>query len=306
MTSKTIKSSQWSAPLFWFLIFAALFSLQVLPRLSQDSPVGDENIDIVDGFYYWAGDVISAPEHPPLAKGLQALPSRFMGLQSKSGLNFSRYDIRDAYFLNVLNKDHFADILTSARLITYIFGLGLGLLLFGWARRESLPFLLTVMVLWAFEPVLLAFSGFALADLPLAFFFFAAVLGYQKLIQRPSVKRAIFVGLLSGMAVTVKLTAFLLVPVFLILEFFSWVETKPKPAIGSVVQRWFWGAGAVLIWICLVYLPGTLFIPGPPWPPGLFLNAFKRIPLVFSTPCFYFQGVLSHQTHWDYYPTAFL
>jgi len=304
MIFKTNPSSRQSAPLFWFLIFAAIFSLQVLPRLSQDSPVGDENIDIVDGFYYWAGDVISVPEHPPLAKGLQALPSRFMGLQSKSGLDFSRYDVRDAYFLTVLNRAHFADILTSARLITYIFGLGLGLLLFGWARKESPSFLLTVMFLWAFEPALLAFSGFALADLPLTFFFFAVVLAYQKSTQKSSMKQAVIIGLLLGMAVTVKLTALLLVPVFLILEFFN--RTKTKAAIESVVQRWLWGGAAALVWVCLVYLPGTLFIPDHPWPLGLFLNAFKRIPLVFAAPSFYFRGILSHQTHWDYYPTAFL
>ncbi len=266
--------------------------------------MGDEGIDIVDGFYYWAGDVISVPEHPPLAKGLQALPSRLMGLQSKSGLDFSRYDIRDAYFLNVLNRNHFAAILISARFITYVFGLGLGLLLFGWARKESLPFLLTVMFLWAFEPALLAFSGFALADLPLTFFFFAVVLAHQKLMQKSLMKRAVIIGLLLGMAVTVKLTALLLVPVFLIFEFSN--GTKIKHAIGQVTQRWLWGGATALGWVCLVYLPGTLFIPGHPWPLGLFLNAFKRIPLVSAVPSFYFRGILSHQTHWDYYPTAFL
>ena len=219
MTSKTIKSTQRSTPLYWFLIFAALFSLQVLPRLSQDSPVGDENIDIVDGFYYWAGDVISASEHPPLAKALQALPLRFMGLQSKSGLDFSRYYVRDAYFLTVLNADHFAGIMENSRFVTYLFSLALGLVLFGWARRESPAFVFTVLMLWAFEPALLAFSGFAMADLPLTFFFLAALLEFQKLILKPSTCRALLVGLLSGMAVTVKFTGFLLIPVFFILEF---------------------------------------------------------------------------------------
>src|SRR5665213_360386 len=106
MTPPITASSPRSAPLYWFLIFAAFFSLQVLPRLTQDSLVGDEDIDVVDGYYYWKGDVISAAEHPPLAKALEALPSRFMGLQSKSGLNFSTYEVRDSYFLNVLNRNH--------------------------------------------------------------------------------------------------------------------------------------------------------------------------------------------------------
>ncbi|HTA75538.1 MAG TPA: hypothetical protein VK791_00105, partial [bacterium] len=110
--------SQRKAPLYWFVLFAILFSLQVLPRLSQDSPAGDEVVDIVDGFYYWQGDVVSSAEHPPLAKGLQALPSRFMGLESKSGMNFSGYAMRDGYFMTVLNRAHFESILKSARLVT--------------------------------------------------------------------------------------------------------------------------------------------------------------------------------------------
>ena len=305
MISSITASSSRSVPLFWFFIFAALFSLQVLPRLSQDSPAGDENIDIVDGFYYWQGDVISAAEHPPLAKALQALPSRFMGLQSKSGLNFSQYDVRDAYFLTVLNKDHFGTILASARFVTYLFGLALGFVLFGWARKESIPFLATVMTLWAFEPALLAFSGFAMADLPLTFLFFAAVLGYQKLIQKPSASRAVMTGLLSGMAVTVKFTALLLIPVFLILEVLAWFKTQPRLDQGAITRRWLWGNGAALVWICLVYLSGTVAIPGHPGPVGLFFYGLLSISHSFNA-AYYFRGVLSHETHWDYYPTAFL
>ena len=301
----SLKSPSSPAPPYWFFIFMVFFSLQVLPRLSQDSPVGDETIDIVDGFYYWGGDLLSAAEHPPLSKALQALPLRFMGLNTQSNANFSNYEIRDSYFLTVLNRFRFSEILTSARLITYIFGLGLGFVLYGWAKWESLPFLFTVMVLWAFEPALLAFSGFALADLPLAFFFLAAVLVYQKLIQKPSVKRAVVVGLLSGMAVTVKFTGLLLIPIFLILELFAWVEIKPKHLLKAIAQRWFWGGITALLWVCLVYVPGTFAIPSHPWPLSLWLNGFKAISLSLAD-FFYFRGILSHQTHWDYYPTAFL
>lgn len=308
MTPPTTALSSRSTPFYWFLIFAALFSLQVLPRLSQDSLVGDENIDIVDGYYYWQGDVLSAAEHPPLAKALQALPSRFMGLQSKSGLSFSNYDIRDSYFLTVLNRGHFQAILASARFVTFLFGLALGLLLFGLARKKSLPFLATVMTLWAFEPTLLAFSGFALADLPLAFFFIAALSQFQKIMLKPSksaLHQSVLAGLLSAMAVTVKFTALLLIPVFLVLEFFAWVETRPRPILRAMAQRWLWGTGVAVFWVCLVYLPGTLAIPGHPGPLGLFLNGFKSISNVIGD-FYYFQGNLSQRTHWDYYPTAFL
>jgi hypothetical protein len=43
--------------LYWFLLFAALFFLQVVPRLTGDSPMGDEQI-LDDGvrvtvFFAW-------------------------------------------------------------------------------------------------------------------------------------------------------------------------------------------------------------------------------------------------------------
>src|ERR1700679_3808219 len=47
-------------------------------------------------------------------------------------------------------------------------------------------------------------------------------------------------------------------------------------------------------------------MPGHPEPLGLFWNGIKRIALVSAAPVFYFRGMLSHQTHWDYYPTSFL
>ncbi len=303
MTSTKASSSQCKAPLYWFVLFAILFSLQILPRLSQDSPAGDEMVDIVDGFYYWQGDVISSAEHPPLAKALQALPSRFMGLESKSGMNFSGYTMRDGYFMNVLNRARFESILQSARVITYLFGLALGFALFAWARRESLFFILTVLTLWAFEPVLLAFSGFALAEIPLTLFFFLAVIQFQKLTQKPSVGQALLAGLLLGMAVTAKLTGLLLLPTFALLEIIAGLKTRFD--LKAIVLRWAWGLTGAFLWVCLLYMPGTLAIVGHPSPISLFANALHAISNSFGF-AYYFKGELSTQTHWDYFPTAFL
>jgi hypothetical protein len=305
MISSISTQSRRSAPFYWFLIFATLFSLQILPRLFQDSPAGDENRDIVDGYYFWKGDVFSTPDHPPLSKALQALPLWAMGLQSKSGLKFSDCAVRDAYFLSVLNKEHFEKILVSARFVTYLFGLAIGWILFGLARSQSLVFIITVMTLWTFEPGLLAFSGFAVADLPLAFFFFAAVLLFQKSRFNPSRAQAVGVGLVSGMAVTAKFTAFLLVPIFLILEILFWFQTKPRTAFMVIVRKWIWGLGSAFLWVCFVYLPGTFGNLGHPWPWILFWDGVRSITGDFIRE-YYFKGVLSFQNHWDYYPTVFV
>src|ERR1700679_101255 len=92
-------------PLLLFLLFALLFSLQVLPRLNEDSPAGDEPIDIADGYYYWKGDVLSTAEHPPLSKALQALPLWALGARDHSDIPFSIYDQRDWHFFFILNQD---------------------------------------------------------------------------------------------------------------------------------------------------------------------------------------------------------
>ncbi|HTA77418.1 MAG TPA: hypothetical protein VK791_09700, partial [bacterium] len=164
-------------------------------------------------------------------------------------------------------------------------------------------FILTVMTLWAFEPLILAFSGFALAEIPLTFFFFVAVVQYQKLLQKTSWGQAAWVGLLSGMAVTAKLTGLLLVPTFVLLEVIAGLKTRFD--LKATARRWVGGLGAAFLWVCLIYLPGTLAISGHPSPVSLFMNALHAISNSFGF-AYYFKGELSTQTHWDYFPTAFL
>src|SRR5438309_1339567 len=86
--------------LVWFFLFAVLFGCQVFPRLTVDSPAGDETHDIVDGYFYWKGDVLTTAEHPPLAKALQGLPLWAMGLRSK-------WDMSRPVFDNARNNDVF-------------------------------------------------------------------------------------------------------------------------------------------------------------------------------------------------------
>ena len=290
-----------------FLLFAFLFGLQVWPRLGQDSPAGDEPVDVGDGYYYWKGDVISDARHPPLAKGLQALPLLAMGLDSKDHLQSATYERRDHRFLFVLNRDRFETILAVSRSVTLLFGLGIGLTLFLILRFESAPLLWTALILWAFEPALLAFSGLVLADVPLTFFFLICAWRFQRLLESPSRPGAIISGFLTALAVAAKFSAVLLLPLYLMLEWTHRKSLKPsgRKNLNPLWRRWVWGLGAAVLTLALIYLPGTLVIPGFRDPLSYFWDGFTSM-ASFSEHPTYFRGILSTENHWAYYPAAFL
>jgi hypothetical protein len=292
---------------FIFLLFAFLFSLQVLPRLTEDAPAGDEPVDIGDGFYYWKGDVVSDNRHPPVAKGLQSLPLRFMGLQSKDNLQSANYEHRDYRFLFVLNRDRLEAITAVSRSVTFLFGLGIGLILFFIVRRESTPLVWVTLTLWAFEPALLAFSGFVLADVPLTFFFLVCIWRFQRLLESPSRFGAIASGFLTALAMTTKFSSVLLLPIYFILETIQLAGRKFffRKLTSPILRRWLWILGTAFLGVALVYLPGTLYIPGFRCPLFYFWDGFTSMASFSGHPT-YFRGILSTQNHWAYYPAALI
>lgn len=289
------------------LLFASLFALQVVPCLTMDSPCGDEPMDLADGFYYWKGDVISGNEHPPFAKALQALPLLGMHLKTTIPKEIHAFQPRDAYFCERLNQDRFEDMVTMGRYVSLLFGLALGWLLWRISRGFSTVFCFLTMALWAFEPNLLAFSGLILADLPFTCCFLAAVYSFQRLLEKPGWRKSVLCGFLTGCAVTCKFSGALLLVIYIALEFQRFLEKKKLgmngPKEPSLTSRWLTGLAAFAFWIFLIYLPGTVKIPGHQWPFHYFWCGFSTIASLSSCPVF-FKGVLSYQTHWDYYPIA--
>ena len=298
----------WNIPthsLLFFLFFALIFALQVVPRLWTDSPAGDEVVDMGDGYYYWKGDVISDAHHPPLAKALQALPIRAMGVESKAKGLFSSFERRDYNFLFILNRNRFENITAWARGVTLLFGLGVGLLLFLAARGLSREVTLFTMIFWAFEPNLMAYSSLVMADVPLSFFLLAAVMSYEELKIPSSWKGGVRTGLLAGMAVVTKFSAVILMPVYFLLEVLRFRARKDKDWVRERGSLWSWGLLSALLWISLVYLPGTLKIPDCRWPLSYFWEGFSTT-VAYSGHPTYFLGELSPTNHWAYYPVAFL
>jgi len=247
----------------WFLLFAFLFSIQVLPRVWQDSALPDEAWETTTGYYYWVTGEASKPfNQPPLANALQAFPLLFLHL-SIDHQPLSTED-RAYSFFYVINRDQLDWIIGLPRLVTLVFALLTGFLLYRLMRKESLPVFLFALVFWAFEPTLLTYAVIAKTDTFLVFFSFAALLLFLKGQREPRARWDVLAGVFCGMAVTSKLSGFSLIPLFLLLDLW---EAWERPGFCSRLGlRWLRGASAFAFLVFLVYLPATLRMPGHLWP----------------------------------------
>lgn len=295
---------------FAFGALALLFSFQVLTLARQNSLTNDEPFEITGGYYYWTkGDVVTSRMQPPVAAALQTLPLLFHGVTRPA--QFSNEDER-AYRFFFLDNVGELDFLTLApRLVNLGLGLLLGLALFFFLRRESFAFFGAVLIFWALEPNLMAHTAVAKSDLPLTLFLFLAVWAYQRALEAPAWRKALVAGLLTGVAVTTKVTALSLGLVFLALEAFHYLEIrrKTKAALLPVLlNRWGWVFVGAFVWIGLVYLPGTLCLPDHRGPHSYFL-AKVLMGWKISQPGwahYFFKGEAYDHSHLQYLPMAYL
>ncbi|HUO58154.1 MAG TPA: phospholipid carrier-dependent glycosyltransferase [bacterium] len=289
----------------WFLLFALMFATQIIPRFWGDSLTNDEPLELANGYFYLTqGDVISHQKHPPFSKILAALP--LLALNLKEPLpNGDAMDRAYGFFFRE-NRDRLQMATCLGRLSALILGLGIGFMLYGILRSRPLPILLTGLSLWALDPSLSAFSGLALADLPAAFFFLAAILSFQWSQEGKTRWQPVLTGVLTGMAITCKFSALTLIPVFLTLEWMPKVSGEPiKEGPISRLPKWLWGVGGCGFWIFLLYLPGT-FAPGNHFFPfRYFWDGLMEMVHYHNHPV-YFMGETGRQNHWAYFPLAFI
>ncbi len=296
----------------WLFTFLLVFSAQVIPRIMNESPTNDEPLDLTGGYFYWKGDVVSCKFHPPFSKMLQCLPLRFLPVKDDSGPGPPPFEFQSYRFVFLLNHDRFEWMTRVGRLVTLCFGLAIGGVLFFLTRRETAIIRFTVMTLWVFEPTLLAFSGLVMEEIPATFLFLISVLAFKKCLENDGFFWRSSVGITSAFAVCSKFSALILVPVFVLLEALDYIRLKksnnlPKIYGWKTAKDWFWGAFVFFTVIFLLYLPGTFHEPDHLFPLAYFFDALKTIFQYshFQHPT-YFLGQASRESHWLYFPVAFL
>lgn len=194
-----------------FLVtFCVVVSLQTLSSVARKSATFDEPSDLVSGYLeltrgqYWL-----KPETLPLVKLVAAAPLLSLHVRTPP-LDDDRFKLYDRT-LYEFNDGH--TLLMVARAAVLPFSLGLGCLVFLWARRWfGRGAALFALFLYTFEPNLIAHSALITTDLAVAFLFFLTVYALFRLVEGISISRTALVAAAFALAVVTKLSMLVLVP----------------------------------------------------------------------------------------------
>ena len=197
-----------------------LMTANLLVSISRKSITNDEIVHIPAGYYHLvAGKFQLNNEHPPLVKMWAALPLLF--IQPNESLpapgdvigNSSQetWKYLEQFWPN--NRERFESISFWTRAMMIPITLGLGLLIFVYARNLfGVRAAVLAVALYTLEPTVLAHGRIVHTDLPAAFAFllFFFVLRYYLATRTP--RRALLLGLVSGLALVVKFSMIVLLP----------------------------------------------------------------------------------------------
>lgn len=214
------------------LVLVLLAAAQVT-SISQESQTYDEGAHLVAGYSYWkTGSFALNPEHPPLAKLLAALPLLALRPLLPTALpdwQMREYDAGVAFLYS--NRVPADKLLFYGRLGAIVSTLGLALALALWtAARFNRSAALCVLILFAFDPVVIAFGRYVDTDTAVTLFSFCACILWGAYLQAPTRGRLWAAGAALGLALLSKFSAIVLLPVFLSLYLVRWWQQGVEPA----------------------------------------------------------------------------
>lgn len=195
------------------------------------SQTWDEAAHIYAGYSYWTRrDFGMNPEHPPLVKLLASLP--LLPLKLKVPPVPETY-FRIAPYIGaqgLLYSNDADSLLFRARMMVSLFALALALLVFAAAYemfgRGAAIFSL---VLFVFEPNILANGALVATDVAVACCFFAAVYAFYRYVKRPSAVRLVVCGLVTGLALAAKHSGNGILPVLVLLALTEILRRRREP-----------------------------------------------------------------------------
>lgn len=234
---------------YWIIISCfVLLTLQLITqiRLSVlDSQTTDEAIHLSAGYTYLTrGDYRLNPEHPPLVKTLAALPLLALDVKINDRAEQVWQQTDDSFFYDswrenrvfgeelLYGSDNNPDeLIFWGRLPIVALTFILGLTIFLIARKEwGDPAALIATGLYVTNPTVNAHGHLITTDIALGLGFLLATYTFWKFLVQPTWSRAIWFGLALALALLVKHTAVILLPVFAILAVVAWRNKERKTA----------------------------------------------------------------------------
>ena len=222
----------WSAVVFLLMVLAV--ELFVPARRQSQTP--DEANHMLAGVRYWKyGDFGSNPEHPPLAKLVAALP--VLRVPSPPAAPFTQFFKMENFYSGVeFLYTHDADaMLWRARAAISIFTFALALLVLSAGSEMFGPVTgLVALLVFVFEPNLLAHGAMVATDMAESCCLFAAVYAFYRWRKHATLPRLIVFSVATGLALAAKHSGVFLVPVVLVLAL---LELLTSPADGVHQSR---------------------------------------------------------------------
>ncbi len=197
------------------LIFAVLLLAQTILSVREKSSTFDEIYHLPAGYLALKyGDYSLNPAHPPLVEMLGALPLLFVEvkmpprgepLTSIQDLSRFLYQRNDADRLLFLGR---AAVLPLTLL--------LGLIVFLWTKRLfGRGAAVFALLLFSFEPNILAHAPLVTTDMGAACFIFLTLYSFYRLAHRVSIFHVALAGLSLGLALVAKFSTLQLLPILL-------------------------------------------------------------------------------------------
>ncbi len=210
------------APVAVLCLLAALVG-QVVVAIRGQSLTWDEGNHIFSGVEIWrAHDYSFNPEHPPMVKMLGTLPLMALNLrvpepQGRFFKSEAYFDGRELIFGN--GPKYSSQALTfRARIVEIVFALAAALLVFAAATEMfSLQAGLCALLLFCFEPTLVAHSSYVTTDMAASCGFLATTYALWRWTLKPTLPRLAAIGLAAGLALAAKHSTVLLAPMMLVL-----------------------------------------------------------------------------------------
>ena len=221
----------------WAAVAALLMLLAVelfVPAREQ-SQTPDEANHLLGGVRSWKyGDFGTNPEHPPFAKLVAALP--VLRVSSPPAIGYTQYFKSDnfgngAKFLYTHDAD---DLLWRSRAAISVFTFALALLVLAAASEMFGPGTGPVaLLIFVFEPTLLAHGALVTTDMAATCCFFAAVYAYYRWRKHPTAWRIVVCGIAGGLALAAKHSGLFLIPVLLVLALVDLLASNKSSACSS-------------------------------------------------------------------------
>ncbi len=234
-----------------YFVLPLIFIALSLGSVAHKSPTYDETVHLFAGYSYlkW-GDYRVNPEHPPLVKMLAAAPLLALDLNTSGITPGERYIVqRDKNYGWVLaHRFVFADndaetLFFYARLVMVLLAAVLALCVGRWTwELYGTEAAVVSLLLFCFDPNIIAHSSIVQTDVPFALVFFAATFFFWRSLKQLTWFNLMATALLFAVAAVTKFSFVTILPIWLVLAaakiFHPEALHSPITTPQVIINRW--------------------------------------------------------------------